>query len=673
MTLRLLSLGARLLGCAVLLVWWAGACSATGGHATTTVSTAPGGGGSGGGGSVPGLTSISITPATAALSLKYPVPPLGVTTQLKAQGSFQGGTSADVTASVSWTVTPGSIATVNGGAFVSQSAGTYTVTATSGSVTSNTATITVTLTGNVVGAGVTQSDLDGTPSGAAPTIAYPLDGSLAPYQLGPIAFQVVPTNPAQTVARIAFKGDTIDLDVYEPCVPITAPAIPGACAITVPSDLETQLDGASEGVKLTETVRLAAPGGGSLAESAPISARWSSSQLGGGLYFWSADIATGNTLIMRYDLDTPGTPPVQYFTQTGTSGMPSDEQNLDPPASNNSTQCFGCHAISLDGTKMGLTFGGSAPAQFALIDVATKKSIGSRLFPTDPSPNQPFAAFTAFAPDGTAMVQAVQSQLWLRSADATLADLLPNPLFMGQLGSDVASTPFWSPTGDLLAFTGWVPCVSCEMGIQNDPNDTNGDETPNAEIWIAPVTGDKTFGAPTLLVPKVSGKSEYYPAISDDSLYVVFNESSCTGPGAPSGEQYGFSPCDGYDDASATIRMVSAKGGQPVYLGNASQNDTWSSSWPRFSPTHGTFQGKSLYWIAFSSRHPYGATLPGTKNPPAMDTEPQLWFAAVVVDSSGMLTGDPSFAPVWMPQQNLGGTPRGNHSPQWVTAAVALQ
>jgi hypothetical protein len=271
------------------------------------------------------------------------------------------------------------------------------------------------------------------------------------------------------------------------------------------------------------------------------------------------------------------------------------------------------------------------------------------------------------------MVQAVRSQLWLRSADANLTNLIATPLFMGQIGSDVASTPFWSPKGDLLAFTGWVPCVSCEMGIQNDTSDTNGDETPNSEIWVAPITGNMTFGTPTLLVPKVSGKSEYYPAISDDSQYVVFDESSCSGPGAPAGEVYGLSPCDGYDDASATIRLVSAKGGQPVYLTHASQNGTWSNSWPRFAPTHGTFRGKSLYWIAFSSRHAYGATLAGTNDPPTMDTEPQLWFAAIAVDPSGTLTGDPSFAPVWMPQQNPTGMQRGNHSPQWVSVAVPIK
>jgi hypothetical protein len=621
---------------------------------------------------IQGLVSIAITPATTSLTLAYPVAFPGATAQLTAEGKFQDGHSADVSASVTWTISPGDIASVGSGAFSSQAPGTFTVTAVAGSIVSSPATVAVTVTGTVVGTGITQGDLDGTPSGAAPTIAYPLDGALFPFQLGPIEFQVVPTSAAQTEARIAFESPNIDLKVYEPCVPIVNPTIPNACTITVPSDLEQLLDGASEAGKLAETVRLAAPGGGSLGESAPIGARWSSSQLSGGLYYWSADILTGNTLIMRYDLDTPGTPPEQYFTQTSTDGGLSDEQNMDPPASNGSTQCFGCHAISLDGTKIGLAFGGSAPALFALVNVATKTTIATRIFSTDPNAGAPFAAFTAFSPDGTTMMQAVQSQLWLRKADATLADINPTPMFSGQLGSDVASIPFWSPKGDLLAFTGWVPCVSCEMGISNDANDTNGDETPNAEIWTASVTGNTTFGTPTKLVPTVSGKSEYYPAISDDSQYVVFDESSCDGPGAPSGEVYGLSPCDGYDDASATIRLVAAAGGTPVYLTNASQNDNWSNSWPRFAPTHGTFQGKNLYWIAFSSRHPYGATLPGTNNPPGGDTEPQLWFAAVVLDSSGTLSADPSFAPVWMPQQNPGGTQRGNHSPQWVTKAVPV-
>jgi hypothetical protein len=590
--------------------------------------------------------------------------------QLQAEGTFQDGHTADVTTAVSWSVSPFGVAGVTAGAFSSQGPGSFAVVASAGAITSDSATIKVTLTGSVVAAGVNQGDLDGTPGGAAPAIAYPLDGALFPYRLGPIEFQVVPTTPAQTVARIALEGDTLDLKVYAPCVPIAAPTIPNACTITVPSSLELILDGASEGAQMTETVRLAAPGGGSLVESKPIGARWSTSQLSGGLYYWSADVAANDTLIMRYDLDTPGTPPQQYFTQTGQGGAPSDEQNMSPPASNGSTQCFGCHAISLDGTKIGLTFGGSQPAQFALVDVASKKSIATRLFASDPNPGQPFAAFTAFSPDGTAMLQAVQGQLWLRSTDAKLSNLTPSPLFAGALGSEVATTPFWSPKGDLLAFTGWVPNTAATSS--SDPKNTNGDETPSAEIWIAPVTGGTTFGTPTKLVAQVAGKTEHYPAISDDSQLVVFDESSCNGPGSPAGEGYGASPCDGYDDASATVRMVTTQGGSPVTLANASQHDNWSSSWPRFAPTHGTFQGKNLYWIAFSSRHPYGATLRGTNNPPSGDTEPQLWFAAVVVDPSGALAADPSFAPVWLPQQNPGAAPRGNHSPQWVTKAVPI-
>jgi hypothetical protein len=525
--------------------------------------------------------------------------------------------------------------------------------------------------------GVTQSDLDGTPGGATdggagPAIVYPLNGSLFPYLLGPLEFQVVPTSAAQTEARIAIQGERIQLMVYEPCVPIPTPTIPNACSVTIPSNVESELDWASEGATITETVRLAAPGGGSLEESQPISVRWSSSRLTGGLYYWSANLSPANTLIMRYNLDTPGTPPEQYFTQNPMGTAPSDEENMDPPASASSTVCFGCHAISLDGKKMALAFGGSAPALFALVDVATKKSIGTRLFATDPNASAPFAAFTTFSPDGTTMVQALQSQLYLRTADANLTTLSTAPLFTATLGTQVATTPFWSPKGDLLAFTGWVPAPTPLADFPNDTMDTNGDQTPGSQIWVTSVTGDKTFGTPTVLVPQVQGKSEYYPAISDDSAFVVFNESSCTGPAAPAGEGYGLSPCDGYDDASARLRLVAGKGGTPVDLANASQSDNWSNSWPRFAPTHGTFQGKTLYWVAFSSRHPYGAVLPGTNNPPTMDTEPQLWFAAIAVDASGALSGDPSFAPVWLPQQNPGGVQRGNHSPQWVTKAVTV-
>jgi hypothetical protein len=522
------------------------------------------------------------------------------------------------------------------------------------------------VTRTIVGAGVTQADLDGTPSGTAPTIVYPLDGALFPYELGPLVFQVVPTSSAQTEARVAFKGSLIDLNVYEPCVPIADPTIPNACEITIPSSVEAQLDYASGGATLTETIRLAAPGGGSLAETMPISVRWSAAQLHGALYYWSANPSTGSSVIMRYNLDTPGAAPQQYFSQF-------DEPAMDPPYSNGYGQCFGCHAISLDGAKMGLTFGSSTTENFALFDIATKKTIATRLFPSDPNTGtQPFAAFTTFSPDGTVMLQSVGGKLTLRTADASLTTISAN-VFASTI-KESATTPFWSAKGDLVAFTGWLPDTANTSGT--DLLNTNGDETLATDIWIAAATDDRTFATPTVLVPKdPSGmRTEHYPAISHDSKWVVFNESSCSGPAAPAGEtSYGASPCDGYDDPSAMLRMVSAGGGTPVDLGKASQNDNWSNSWPRFAPPPPTgpaptFQGGPLYWVVFSSRHPYGATIPGTADPASMNTPTQLWVAAVV--PSATQSGDPSFAPVWIPQQNPGTMPSGNHTAQWVTKAV---
>jgi len=464
--------------------------------------------------------------------------------------------------------------------------------------------------------------------------------------------------------------------------------VQGGCSIALPADLEADLAGVSNGANLTETVRLAAPDGSSLAESAPISARWSDMSLPGTIYYWSTPPmgSSGASEIVRMNLEMPGTAPEVYLTNL-------DDQAYAPPLSGG-WACVGCHAISQDGTKMGITIAGSSVnangdgygSLFALLDVASKTPTALRVAESGGQQllNAGFASMTTFSPDGSNMVQELQGQLFVRSADATLAS--QGPLFSSMTES--LTQPVWSLKGDQLAFASWAPTLSIPHAY--DSKDLNGNETPNAQIWIASATGT-TFGTPTLLVPRVANATEYYPAISDDSAYVVFNESSCMGPGSPGADGYGQSPCDGYDDPSARLRMVSSSGGAPLELDRASgrtsawpTSGTWTNSWPRVAPSHGTFQGKTLYWVAFSSRRPYGDTLSGTANG---STPPQIWFAAVAVDPSGKTTGDPSFAPVWLPQQNsakpevlpdgglaqtLGGngTPTGNHVPQWVVKYV---
>jgi hypothetical protein len=633
------------------------------------------------------LRSITVTPATVTTSVTYPQKPQPVT--LTATGSFAGGKTMDVTQCAGWTVSP-DLGMVSGGSFAPPGAGQFTVTAGSGSVSSS-ATITVKLTGSVQSGNVDATKLDGTPAGGAPRIAYPLDGALFPYHFGDLAFQIVPSTQGQSIARIHFDGDAIDLNVYAPCVSIPSAAIGGACAVALPAELEDDLAGASAAPKLTETVRLAAADGSSLAESATIDARWSSTPLSGTIYYWSTPPHgnTGASEIVRMNLSMAGTPPEVYYT------------NLDAAAYanplNGGWACVGCHAISRDGKKLGLTIGGSSVnangdgygSLFALLDVASKTPTATRITEAGGQQllNDGFATLTSFMADGSTMVQELQGQLYVRSADSILSS--QGPLFPSM--TEKLTQPSLSLTGDRLVFASWVPSLSIPHAY--DSKDLNGNETPNAQIWTATATGT-SFSTPTLLVPRVAGATEYYPAISDDGAFVVFNESSCHGPSSPGNDGYGISPCDSYDDPSARLRMVPAGGGTPVELDRASGrtsawpgSDTWTNSWPRFAPDHGTFQGKTLYWIAFSSRRAYGATLAGSADG---STPPQIWFAAVTVnasDASGASTGDPSFAPVWLPQQNdatpevlpdggtaqtLGGngTPTGNHIPQWVVSYV---
>jgi hypothetical protein len=628
-----------------------------------------------------GLQSITVSPAATTVSFTYGKTPQPVA--LTASGTFAGGHTMDATSCVAWTASP--LGMVAAGSFAPPGAGQFTVTAGSGTV-SGSATVTAKVTGSANPAGIDTTKLDGTPGSGAPTIAYPLDGALFPYHFGDLAFQMVPSATGQSLARVHFAGEAIDLNVYAPCSPIAA-AVSGACSVALPTDIEDDLVGASAAPTLTETVRLAGSDGSSLAQSAPIDARWSSSTLPGTIYYWSTPPHgnTGASEIIRMNLSMPGTPPEVYYT------------NLDAVSYANPLSggwaCVGCHAISRDGSKLGFTLAGSSVnsngdgygSLFALLDVKTKTPTATRISePGGQLLNAGFASITTFSEDGSFMVQELQGRLYVRTADATLAS--QGPLFPSMTES--VTQPSLSQMGDRLVFTSWVPMLSIPHAY--DSKDLNGNETPNAQIWTATVSGT-SFGMPSLLVPRVSGATEYYPAVSDDSAYVVFNESSCSGPSTNSMDGYGLSACDSYDDPSARLRMVSAGGGTPVELDRASgrtsgwpMSNTWTNSWPRFAPSHGTFQRKTLYWIAFSSRRAYGSTLAGSANG---STPPQIWFAAVAVDPSGHLSGDPSFSPVWLPRQNsatpevlpdggtsqtLGGdgTPTGNHIPQWVVTYV---
>jgi hypothetical protein len=263
-----------------------------------------------------------------------------------------------------------------------------------------------------------------------------------------------------------------------------------------------------------------------------------------------------------------------------------------------------------------------------------------------------------------------QSKLWLSTVTVTGTTGMATkvgavvPTWMGQEG--YATDPFWSQDGTRFVFTSFA---TPSTGLYNTTG-LNGDMKKGGQIVIATADDTGVHDDAHSLVGRGNNLTSYYPSISHDSKLVVFNTSTCgTDPDTnKSATDYGNQSCDGYDDSSAKLWTVSPDGGASHELLLANGNGAYDNSWPRFSPDKGTFRGQDLYWVAFSSRRPYGMQVnTGT----LATTKPQLWIAGV--RRGEIIVGDPSSAPVWLPAQNpVQSAPNGNHVPQWVKVAVII-
>jgi hypothetical protein len=643
----------------------------------------------------------------------------------RAEGRFMDRPNEDITARVNWSIgLPTGM--VNGGAVVVTGPGTFPITARSGGVFA-TAKLIATYSGSILGPGFPEADagkLDGSPSGQT-SIAYPSDRSIFPSNVGPITVHIQKSGN-QDIARIAFIVEgTIDIKYYARCD--TAAVNAGAgCFVSLPLEFTTLLVAPSTDRDVQLTARITAASGGAITESNTINVAWANLRLQGGLYYWTTiaklmpgqpttavpgystprDAASG-TAVMRYDFDrenpdesrpeiiytdqgapfdqdsNPATPPV--FGNPGPNGQfIAGQPNGDPgspPAQGGSDSlsgqswgegsCIGCHALSFDGKLLAFAIGGSAPATFAILDLEARA-----LMELDPAAGPAdqvninylrrfrkanFAAFTTFGPSeiDRLMVNSYHGKLTLHRADTTLA-VVRDDLFAAAT-AELKTDPFWSPDGLHFAFTSYP--------VRNDPRPTyeyNGDQPTNGQIWLANADPTGPHEDASLLVPRESGMTIHYPAVSHDGALIAFNKSSCPGT-ATSG--YGAAGCDGYDDISATLWLTSPARRPPAALNRANGDVNNGNSWPRWSPDRGNFRGQSLYWLAFSSRRRYGLQI-NQAGPGA--GVPQLWFAAVVIGGE-FSSGDVSYSAVWLPNQNIvPASPTGNHVPQWVRFAIAI-
>ncbi len=666
-----------------------------------------GSGGSGGGGpttpAIPGLVSIEVNPGSQTVPLMASTgSSLTGSATFTALGHFQDGHTEDVTQKVGWSSPFRSLRLTSGSATVT-APGTYLITVAAGTIMTTT-TLIATFTGNFSCAGFDSSGqgaLDGNPSPGG-AVAYPLNGAVLPPNLGPITAHVAKTSSNQNAARLNFsssKDNVLSVNYYCGC---QAAAGPG-CYIDLPLEVTQLFIAVSESQNVKMTARLGGTGA-PLIETPSINIAWANVPLSGGLYYWTTMAdgvvpgyqsprnvdgtpATG-TGIQRYDFGHDGiaTPEIVY---TDKGRAPTFLGS--PPATMTGAQCIGCHAISNDGTMMALTIGGSSDSDFALLNLTTltmtvldATAAGGSTSMSDINYYKQFrragvATETTWGPNGDVMVNMYKSQLLLHGTSATLANEGPVTPSWGEYKSD----PFWSQTGKYLVFTSFA---QPDIGTYNTAG-LNGDMKRGGQIVIASATATAINDDAKVLVGRENNVTKYYPAISNDDALVVYNQSNCgadpdvyTNLSAQVGV-YGQQTCDGYDDSSAALWLTSPSHSQPVRLDVANSGTTpgdprltYDNSWPRWSPDNGTFRGQKLYWLAFSSRRPYGLQV---NNGTPLSTKPQIWFAAIVIGSE--LFGDPSSPPVWLPNQNptVSGTlqnqvPTGNHVPQWVKVAVPI-
>jgi len=700
-----------------------GSCAGTKPNATmgTGGSGLAGLGGSGGPPPINGLTSLTVSPSTASITLTMGAngaltgPPQAFT----ATGVVNGA-SMDVTGQIGWTTDLHGVVFNQPGVATATAPGIYTVIARSGSITAN-ATLTVTFSGAIFDPGFDQTNnnkpaLDGTPSGSPTNLAYPVDGALFPSNLTPIYAQMT-TPGANGIARLSFQAAGLDVTYYSNCVSTddtnnNDPLPGGNCYVKMPLSLTQLFIATSEKQDIKMSARVFS--GGTLVESQTINVAWANVGLSGGIYYWSTipnppkasqenapaqppnyilldPAATSGTAIYRYDF-TNGTPaPTVTWTDDGGPKSAPPYQGA-PAAVNNNVgkgHCIGCHAISNDGKYMALTIGGSSTtdgANLAVLDIGQQSLININPTASTDANSSPtnnwsdywkkfrvekVATESTWGPGNDRMVSMYQSKLYL--TQVSIAGTTGTATRMGPVvpsWTEYASDPFWSQDGSLFVFTSFD---TPDIGTYNTDG-LNGDMKRRGKIAIATADMNGVHDDAKDLVMRGNNVTSFYPSISNDSKLVVFNQSTCgSDPDvnrATTDTVYGNQTCDGYDDSSATLWIVNPSGGATTRLDRANGPAGSGNSWPRFSPDKGTFRGDLIYWVAFSSRRAYGTQVNYNLSPST--THPQLWIAAV--RTGEIVAGDPSWSPVWLPTQNpKQASPQGNHVPQWVKFVVIIE
>ena len=341
-----------------------------------------------------------------------------------------------------------------------------------------------------------------------------------------------------------------------------------------------------------------------------------------------------------------------YYWNTGLSAVRVLEAgSLQPttlPAGTKGS-CVGCHSISPDGSTVALNSmgkgGGGSGGSFTM-SLVSGKTAGALAWLSPAASKALTASNTISAAFSAAHFS--DTDKWLvvpRAGKLTAIDLLNgtvNPLVQGgDLGQQ--AFPSWSPNGETVVYASAA--------------NANGMSISTAtKLYSVPFNGGAGGQATLIAGTDVANTFHYYPAISDDGQFIIFNRaaiggSKCLTASGGGGGPGGTAGSSTYDNCHAELWIVPIAGGTPIRLDNANQDLTpLTNSWP----TIGNVKGQK-YWMAFSSRRNYGFKHTGS---PAT---PQVYIAAI--DPGLAAQGvDPSYAALWLPGQDIDA---GCHIARW--------
>jgi hypothetical protein len=522
---------------------------------------------------------------------------------------------------------------------------------------------------------------DGTPpctqAGANPTLIYPPDGVLLPPNMNVIEVHFMP-GMGNDIFEVDFQNGATDVRVETLCNAVTNSRNnpTGGCSYQLDQtvwDFVAQTNRGGDPVKVT--VRGAPMNGSCVDNSDSRNISFATEDIHGGIYYWQSvtfmGVAGRTGGIFRHDFGN-ATAMSEPFITPGTLN-----------------KCVGCHFLSRDGQRMSF---GSDDAdsddeyndlRVNVMDVATKMILAQGLQP----------GFQAFSPDHTKM---------LFSDGLGASD--PNPVFyrytgdgqaMGQVAMPASfmnkrvTQPDWTKDGNTVYFT--VPGEVIGWGGFGTHKDD--DHFGGASIFSMPyMSAMDMFGMPAPVVMSAGAdENNYYPSISPDGAFLVFNRAAHADTADHSGH-------DSFNNPSARLWAQKVNGGVPVDMMRANQADGLTNSWPRWSPFIQMYKGKRLLWVTFSSTRDYGLrvqneNVPAGQGGPLVNcyppdspenpcaagvnchgtafapncNQPQIWMAAVSLSDIELANGDPSFVAFWLPFQDY---TAHNHIAQWTEEVV---